>query len=180
MTEDIRVDILPTPNPHSLMFRVSEVLVSAGSHEFTANEPSQALPSAIFKVEGIDKVLITRNFVTITKLPTIDWGPIVGKLRDVIADFIESGELAVPGVVIDQEFNKTESKIVELINDVRPQLQADGGDIEFVAFDEEGNVHVRLVGACGTCPHATATLAYGVQSYLMNQLPEVKGVVRVG
>ena len=55
-----------------------------------------------------------------------------------------------------------EDKIKRAIEHIRPQLQADGGDIEFVKFDEEGKVHVKLTGACGSCPMATMTLKSGV------------------
>ncbi len=72
-----------------------------------------------------------------------------------------------------------EEKVQEALNTVRPQLQADGGDIEFVKMDEANNVHVRLTGACGGCPMATMTLKQGVERFLKEQIPEVNEVVQV-
>ncbi|HOX32994.1 MAG TPA: NifU family protein [Spirochaetales bacterium] len=70
-------------------------------------------------------------------------------------------------------------KVKRAIQDVRPSLQADGGDIEFVSVDEtSGIVKVRLTGACNGCPMATMTLKQGVESYLKKTVPEVKEVVQ--
>lgn len=63
------------------------------------------------------------------------------------------------------------------INDVRPSLQADGGDIELVSVSDDGIVTVKLTGACGSCPMAQMTLKQGVERYLKKAVPEVKEVV---
>lgn len=71
-------------------------------------------------------------------------------------------------------------EIKKAIGDVRPSLQADGGDIEFVSVDDlTGQVKVRLTGACGSCPMATFTLKQGVEAYLKKTVPGVKEVVQV-
>lgn len=71
-------------------------------------------------------------------------------------------------------------KIKELLEQVRPTLQADGGDVEFVDFDEKtGIVTVRLQGACGSCPMATITLKNGIERYIKAQLPEVTSVEKI-
>jgi Fe-S cluster biogenesis protein NfuA len=70
-------------------------------------------------------------------------------------------------------------KIEEAIKQVRPMLQRDGGDIEFVSVDDAGVVKVRLKGACGACPMSTMTLKMGVEKFLKQQVPEVKEVVQV-
>ena len=61
---------------------------------------------------------------------------------------------------------------------MRPQLQADGGDLEFVSLDQDGKVFVKLTGACGGCPMATMTLKQGVERYLKDTIPEVTEVVQ--
>ena len=70
-------------------------------------------------------------------------------------------------------------KVLRAIQDVRPSLQADGGDIELVSVSEDGIVSVRLTGACGSCPMSTMTLKMGVENYLKKTIPEVKEVVQV-
>jgi Fe-S cluster biogenesis protein NfuA len=62
------------------------------------------------------------------------------------------------------------------IQDVRPSLQADGGDIELVSVSDDGIVKVRLTGACGSCPYSLMTLKQGVEAYLKKIVPEVKEV----
>ncbi len=64
------------------------------------------------------------------------------------------------------------------IQDVRPSLKADGGDIELLSVNENGKVTVRLKGACGSCPMATITLKQGVEAYLKKVIPEVAEVVQ--
>ncbi|TVM00764.1 MAG: hypothetical protein CV087_12180 [Candidatus Brocadia sp. WS118] len=66
-------------------------------------------------------------------------------------------------------------KIEEALKNIRPALQADGGDIELVDV-QDGVVKVRLRGACGTCPSALMTLKYGVEERLKEEIPEVKSV----
>ncbi len=69
-------------------------------------------------------------------------------------------------------------RVLRAIQDVRPSLQADGGDIELVSVDDDGVVKVRLTGACGTCPMSVMTLKQGVETYLKKVIPEVKEVVQ--
>ena len=64
------------------------------------------------------------------------------------------------------------------IQEVRPSLQADGGDIELISVSDEGKVTVRLKGACGSCPMAIMTLKQGVEAYLKKVLPDVTEVVQ--
>ena len=71
-----------------------------------------------------------------------------------------------------------EEKLESLIAQIRPGLQADGGDIELIAV-KDGIVSVRLVGACGNCPMSAITLKNGVERFIRNKLPEVKEVVAV-
>lgn len=58
-----------------------------------------------------------------------------------------------------------EDKVRKAIDDIRPALQNDGGDIEFLSMDGS-NIHVKLVGACAGCPMSQITLTNGVQRYL--------------
>jgi Fe-S cluster biogenesis protein NfuA len=68
--------------------------------------------------------------------------------------------------------------ILEALETVRPYLQADGGDVEYVDYVDDV-VHVRLKGACGTCPSAMMTLQMGVEKAIREKLPEIKGVIGV-
>lgn len=72
-----------------------------------------------------------------------------------------------------------QDKVKEIIEQVRPQLQADGGDIELVSVTDDGKVNVKLTGACGDCPMATMTLKMGVEAQLKEKIPEVTEVIQV-
>ncbi len=71
-----------------------------------------------------------------------------------------------------------EATVKEALEMFRPQLQADGGDMEYVGIDEENRVHLNLTGACGSCPMATMTLKMGIERYLKDACPEIKEVVQ--
>jgi Fe-S cluster biogenesis protein NfuA len=71
-----------------------------------------------------------------------------------------------------------EDAIKEAVEMFRPQLQADGGDMEYISLDDQKRVHLRLVGACGSCPMAVMTLKMGVERYLKDACPEVTEVVQ--
>ena len=72
-----------------------------------------------------------------------------------------------------------EDKVKAALENVRPSLQADGGDVEFVSIDSDGKVSVRLTGACGSCPMSHVTLKMGIENYLKKEIPEVTAVVGV-
>lgn len=71
-----------------------------------------------------------------------------------------------------------ENKVKETLKEIRPKIQADGGDIELVAI-ENGVVKVRLKGACVGCPMSALTLKQGVERTIKNKVPEVKSVETV-
>ena len=78
----------------------------------------------------------------------------------------------------DEEVDEVVEMIEELLETrIRPHVQADGGDITFVAFDE-GIVTLKMEGACASCPSSTATLHGGVERMLQHYIPEVVGVVQ--
>ena len=72
-----------------------------------------------------------------------------------------------------------EKRIKTALQQVRPMLQADGGDVEFVSVSENAVVSVRLTGACGSCPMAQMTLKNGIEKYLKQEIPELHSVVGV-
>lgn len=70
-------------------------------------------------------------------------------------------------------------KVEKLLQEIRPALQADGGDVELVEVTEDGVVKLRLKGACGCCPMSTYTLKLGIEQRLKEEIPEVKQVEQV-
>ncbi|MBD3264595.1 MAG: NifU family protein [Candidatus Omnitrophica bacterium] len=70
-------------------------------------------------------------------------------------------------------------KVEKTLGEIRPALQADGGDVELVDVKEDGTVQLRLTGACGGCPMSTYTLKMGIEQKLKEKIPEVKEVEQV-
>ncbi len=75
--------------------------------------------------------------------------------------------------------NALSSRVTAALDDIRPLIQADGGDVELVDVDAEGVVSVRLRGACIGCPSAAITLTLGIERNIKAQVPEVTRVVCV-
>ena len=71
------------------------------------------------------------------------------------------------------------TQVEDAIEQIRPSLQADGGDISLVAVSEDGEVSVQLQGACAGCPMSQMTLTHGVEKHLKNVIPEVTAVISV-
>jgi Fe-S cluster biogenesis protein NfuA len=72
----------------------------------------------------------------------------------------------------------TREKVEEVLEEVRPRIQADGGNVELVDV-EDGVVKVRLVGACAGCPMSQLTLQFGIARFLKSRIPEIKRVEAV-
>ena len=72
-----------------------------------------------------------------------------------------------------------EKEILETLDLIRPFLNSDGGDVEFVKY-EDNIVYVKLVGACAGCAMANATLKDGIEAALKDAIPEIKEVINVG
>jgi Fe-S cluster biogenesis protein NfuA len=74
--------------------------------------------------------------------------------------------------------NEIENKIKQIIDNLRPYLIGDGGNIEFVKY-EDNIVYVRMQGACANCQMLDITLKDGVENVIKDEIPEVKGVINV-
>jgi len=74
--------------------------------------------------------------------------------------------------------NKQEKKIIEIINKLRPFLINDGGNIEFVKY-EDNYVYIKMMGACANCQMLDITLKDGIEAAIINEIPEVKGVINI-
>lgn len=70
-------------------------------------------------------------------------------------------------------------KVQNALDKIRPNLQADGGDVELVDVNDSGVVKVKLTGACRGCPMSQMTLKMGIEKFLKQEVPEVKEVVSV-
>jgi Fe-S cluster biogenesis protein NfuA len=72
-----------------------------------------------------------------------------------------------------------QGKIENALNQIRPYLQSDGGDISFISLNEKNEVRIKLLGACENCPMSVQTLKLGVESAIKKAVPEVTKVIAV-
>lgn len=79
---------------------------------------------------------------------------------------------------MEKKISKTEEKIIETIECLKPYLISDGGNIEFVKY-EDNIVYIRMMGACSNCQMLDLTLKEGIESTIKEEIPEVKEVVNV-
>jgi Fe-S cluster biogenesis protein NfuA len=72
-----------------------------------------------------------------------------------------------------------QNKVIAVLDQIRPYLQQDGGDLQFVELTDDNVVKVKLTGACGHCPHAIITLKQNVEQMVKKAIPEIKSVESV-
>ncbi|MDY6820632.1 MAG: NifU family protein [Deferribacterota bacterium] len=70
-------------------------------------------------------------------------------------------------------------KVEKILDEVRPMLKMEGGDVKLIDVTDEGIVKVQLTGACGSCPFSTMTLKHGIEVRIRKNIPEIKEVVAV-
>ncbi len=179
------IDTLPTPNPNALMFKVEVPLVERGTYEFNnAESASEApLPLRLFALPGIEQVLVTSRFVTVNKATDAEWYDLIAPIKGEIRGHVASGDPAVTaGTQLEALDTGSElaRQVVELIDEeIRPAVAQDGGDVQFVGITDDMVVQLRLIGACSSCPSATATLAFGIERLLVEEFPDITGVIQV-
>lgn len=81
-------------------------------------------------------------------------------------------------VILFMKENEIETKIVELFNTIRPYLQMDGGDLEFIKYEDKF-VYIKLTGACAHCGFQDVTIKDGIEEMLKSEIPEIKGVINI-
>lgn len=172
------IEIQNTPDENIINFFPPVQILKTGSAEFVDAKSLRKSPLAekLFDLGDIQSIFVTAEMISITKIPSADWGNLKPQILAEIMDFITTGEEAIistPGTNSDDEVIK---QIIGLINArIRPAVKQDGGDIEFKKF-ENGIVYVELQGNCVGCPYALVTLKEGVEKVLKAYIPEVKAV----
>ena len=77
------------------------------------------------------------------------------------------------------EKDTIQRKVINVLEQVRPYLQQDGGDVNFVELTDDNVVMVELTGACGSCPYSTMTLKNGIENVMKKAIPEITAVEQV-
>lgn len=146
-------------------------------------------------VEGVSSVFFGRDYITVTKDSSTPWPHVKPEVFSLITEAVTNGQPIVNTVeskggdegqssgeeaaTYDPKDEEVVGMIQELLETrIRPAIQEDGGDIEFRGF-HDGQVMLKLRGACRTCDSSTVTLKNGIESMLMHYIEEVKGVQQV-
>jgi len=187
-----------TPNPRAMKFVANIPLILNGeAYEYTSTDNLESSPLArvLFTFPFIEGVMISQNFVTLTIVPNLDWNDVALEVRDYVTNYLQAGqpiieeaavsvsqvshekkepsisELPKPGEVRD-----IDKKIQHILKEyVSPAIESDGGAVSFESF-KDGELIVKLSGACNGCPSSTQTLQFGIQNIFKKLLPQVKKV----
>ncbi len=194
-----------TPNPATMKYVVNRPIIMDGSVEFSDISQTNISPlaAALFKFPFVKGVYMKNNFVTITKVPVVEWIEIMHELREFILDFFVKEKVPITELpqVTDKKSTRSEvsggekkekkttapelplnpteaeAKIIEILDEyIKPAVEQDGGEISFRSFDE-GVVSVVLRGSCSGCPSSTLTLKAGIEQLLKRMVPGVESVV---
>ena len=177
-----------TPNPKVMKF-VSNRMLADKSLEFLKENDAKKIPMIykIFSLPFVKSVFLSTNFISITKVDTIEWEEITLELRNFITRILNEDEIKnyskniqlverknLESPITEKEVNKEltdiENNIIGLLDEyIKPAVEGDGGAIEFDSYDN-GIVKVILKGACSGCPSSTATLKQGIESLLIQKL----------
>lgn len=184
-----------TPNPRTLKFLPGREVLGAGSRDFADTEAALASPLAqtLFAIDGVERVYLGGDFLTVTKSEEIEWPHLKPHVLAAIMDHFTSGRPVLLGgdaplddtdeadIVYEGEAAGIVKELKELIEmRVRPAVARDGGDITFHSWDhEQGVVRLNMRGACAGCPSSTLTLKQGIENMLRHYVPEVNRVEQV-
>lgn len=177
--KDIHIYLESNPNPNSLKFVVSEMLVPEGiSFDFPTLESTSEAPLAaeLFAYPFVDRVFYMSNFITVTKKEDVDWLEIQNTLKTHIKNFLESGRFIIEVNEQDEAQAGEETEAIRKIKSIleeyiRPAVEQDGGAITFHSFNN-GVVRVKLQGSCSGCPSSTITLKAGIENLFKRMMPE--------
>lgn len=188
-----------TPNPDALKFlpnhRIIPPDMSTPFIEYlnpraTISPPHPSpLAAKLMNIDGITSVFYGADFITVTKAGDANWAHVRPEIFALITEAITSGETIVnvaerkgdDSAAVEEDslaYNENDSEVVGMIKElletrIRPAIQEDGGDIEFRGF-EDGQVLLKLRGACRTCDSSTVTLKNGIEGMLMHYVSLIK------
>ena len=176
-----------TPNPETLKFLPGQIVLPEGTAQFGSDAEAKDAPLAerLLKMDYVEQVFYGRDFVSVTKSPEIDWETLKARILAEVMDHMTAGLPMITDAFDDNasaeddiEETEIDRQIKALLDShVKPAVARDGGNIEFVRFDEDsGTVFLSMQGACAGCPSSTMTLKHGIENLMRHYIPEVTNV----
>jgi Fe-S cluster biogenesis protein NfuA len=175
--KDILIRTLPTPNPYAMKFVINASFKDEGKASFHTAEEAADLPLVrdLFDIDGVKQIHLFQNTLTVTHSGELSNEEVSEKAEAVIRTRYsvhnpQFGEAAPKPKVREQSSDPMVQAIEEILDrTIRPGLQADGGDIEIVAF-ENNELKIMYQGACGGCPSSMAGTLDAIQGILRHEL----------
>lgn len=177
-----------TPNPATLKFLPGRYVMDAGTADFAspASAARSPLALALFDLDGVARVFLGNDFVTVTKTEAIDWSSLKPRVLATIMEHFIAGRPVIEGgadALDEEDIDPDDQEIVDQIKElldtrVRPAVAGDGGDIVFRGY-RDGVVRLHMQGSCSGCPSSRATLKHGIENMLRHYVPEVVAVEQV-
>ena len=176
-----------TPNPATLKFLPGRDVAGTATADFAAPVGAETSPLAarLFALDGVARVFLGADFVTVTKTDDADWSHLKARVLGAFMDHALAGEpaLAASAAVVEEDCAPEDAEVVAQIKElldtrVRPAVAGDGGDIVFRGY-RGGVVLLHMQGSCSGCPSSTATLKHGIETMLRHYVPEVRSVEQV-
>lgn len=180
-----------TPNPNTLKFVINRLLYPNDYAEFLSKEEAAEAPLALalFNIEHITQVFISKNFVSITKDDEVEWYELMYEVKNFLKSYLDSGAPIINAAYkkperlhtneVLEDDTDVEAKIKAALDKyIKPSVELDGGHISFVKYEDD-ILTVQLQGSCNGCPSANVTLKQGIENILKKFVPTLKKVVSV-
>jgi len=176
--EDVLIRMWRTPNPYALKFTLNVPLKQTGKATFHAPEEAPDLPlvHSLFSIPGVKRVYLFQNQMTLTHDGQISEKEIEEQVTSIVRtriqvhdpDFMEKAE--APVRTVKKSNDPVVCQVDEILDrTVRPGLQADGGDLEVLSF-ENNQVKIAYQGACGGCPSAMTGTLEAIENILQHEM----------
>ena len=181
--EEVYITANPTPNPDSLKFIVDRTLLEGEAVSYNSPEEAKGSPLAekLFELGHVTSLFAFQNFVTVTKSDSVIWQEFAREIGKTIRSHVQEGDgvnFIEKQADFDQEDNDAVKAIKSVLDEIRPSVAMDGGNIVFAGY-KDGIVQVFMQGSCSGCPSSTVTLRAGIETRLREILPEIKEVVAI-
>jgi len=181
-TDNIKVRVQDTPNPYALKFIVNYPLKNVGKATFSALPEAEGMPlvEGLLNLLGVKQVYVFENTATVThdgQLPASEiknFAEAVIKTRLPVhnADFVSQKEEVEKRQGRKDHDDEAVNNMEEILDrTIRPGLQADGGDLEIISY-ENNELRIMYQGACGGCPSAMMGTLDAIQGILRQELSD--------
>lgn len=180
-----KVTFEPTPNPNTYRFSLPQTGLTSPKILKNAREAeSSPLAKKIFGFPWTSEILLSSDFIAVTKQDWVEWDILANPLSGLIQEHVDNEEFFwiefSSSEPLSDDIDPQDSPLIKdikytLLNEIRPVVALDGGDIRFVKLEND-ILYVSMQGACSGCPSSQATLKQGIEVRIQELYPQIKSV----